>query len=150
QIVHFTLTNSTSMPHSIDFHAAQTPWNVNYQAVAPGKSFSFDWRANVPGVFMYHCGTPPVMMHMANGMYGAIIVDPAGGWAPAREYMLVQSEFYLHQLPNGGYAMDNDKAMASMPDYVVFNGYADQYKAAPLTAGPSEKIRLFIVNAGPS
>jgi nitrite reductase (NO-forming) len=151
QTVHFTLTNSSSnVAHSIDFHAAQTPWNLNYQSVAPGKSFSFSWRANVPGVFMYHCGTPPVMMHIANGMYGAILVDPPGGWSPAREYVLVQSEFYLHQLPNGSYVMDNDKAMNSMPDYVVFNGYANQYKDAPLTAAPSEKIRLFIVNAGPS
>lgn len=52
QTVHFTLTNDGTMPHSIDFHAAQTPWNVNYQPVAPGKSFSFDWKANYPGVFM--------------------------------------------------------------------------------------------------
>lgn len=89
QTVHFTLTNDSSMPHSIDFHAAQTPWNVNYQPVAPGKRFSFDWKANYPGVFMYHCGAPPVMTHMTNGMYGAIIVDPAAGWAPAQEFILV-------------------------------------------------------------
>jgi nitrite reductase (NO-forming) len=150
QTVHFTLTNDTLMPHSIDFHAAQTPWNVNYQPVAPGKSFSFDWRANYPGVFMYHCGTPPVMVHMANGMYGAIIVDPAGGWPAAREYVLVQSEFYTHLNPNGVYGIDGPKMMDGMPDYVVFNGYANQYKETPLAARPGEKIRLFIVNAGPS
>ena len=68
QTVHFTLVNEGSMPHSIDFHAAQTPWNVNYQEVAAGKSFSFDWQANYPGVFMYHCGAPTVIYHMANGM----------------------------------------------------------------------------------
>ncbi len=150
QIVNFTLINRTNTPHSIDFHAAQTPWSINYQSIAPGKSFSFRWRANVPGVFMYHCGTPPVMMHMANGMYGAILVDPTHGWSPAKEYVLVQSEFYLHQRPDGSYGYDNDKAMMSTPDYVVFNGYANQYKDAPLTASPSQKIRLFIVNAGPS
>jgi nitrite reductase (NO-forming) len=150
QMVNFTLINRTNTPHSIDFHAAQTAWNVNYQSIAPGKSFSFSWRANVPGVFMYHCGTPPVMMHIANGMYGAIIVDPVQGWSPTKEYVLVQSEFYLHQRPDGSYGYDNDKAMATMPDYIVFNGYANQYKDAPLVAAPSQKIRLFIVNAGPS
>src|SRR5262249_11747157 len=111
QTVNFTLVNRTNVPHSIDFHAAQTPWNANYQSISPGKGFSFSWRANVPGFFMYHCGTPPVMMHMANGMYGAIIVDPAQGWSPAKEYVLVQSEFYLHQRPDGSYGYDNDKAM---------------------------------------
>jgi nitrite reductase (NO-forming) len=150
QTVNFTLVNKTNTPHAIDFHAAQTAWNVNYQPVAPGKSFSFTWRANVPGVFMYHCGMPPVMMHMANGMYGAILVDPAQGWSPAKEYVLVQSEFYLHQWPNGSYGYDDTKAMEGMPDDVVFNGYANQYKDAPLVAAPSEKVRLFIVNAGPS
>ncbi|HEX5570214.1 MAG TPA: multicopper oxidase domain-containing protein [Ktedonobacterales bacterium] len=152
QTIHFTLTNGdTAMSHSIDFHAAQTPWNVNYQPVAPGQSFSFDWVANYPGAFLYHCGVPPVMEHMANGMYGAIIVDPANGWAtPAQEYVLVQSEFYTQRAANGDYVLSNSKMMEGMPDYVTFNGYANQYSQAPLTAKPGERIRLFIVNAGPS
>lgn len=112
QTINFTLTNNTTMGHSIDFHAAQTPWDVNYQEVAPGKSFSFDWQALVPGVFMYHCGTAPVIEHLANGMYGEIIVDPASGWAPATEYSLVQSEFYTMKMPDGSYMLDMDKAMA--------------------------------------
>lgn len=150
QTIHFTLTNDSKMPHSIDFHAAQTPWNVNYQAVAPGKSFSFDWKANYPGIFMYHCGTPPVMIHMANGMYGAIIVDPPSGWASAQEYTLVQSEFYTHLDRNGTYSVDGNTLMQAAPNMVVFNGYANQYKDTPLTAKPGERIRLFVVNAGPS
>lgn len=150
QTVHFTLTNDASMSHSIDFHAAQTPWDVNYQPIAPGQSFSFDWKANYPGVFMYHCGTPPVMMHMANGMYGAIIVDPAQGWAPAHEYVLVQSEFYMTKAPDGSYNGDMNKMMTNAPDYVVFNGYANQYKDTPLQAKAGERIRLFLLNAGPS
>lgn len=150
QIIHFTLINDGTMPHSIDFHAAQTPWNVNYQEVAPGKSFSFDWQANYPGVFMYHCGAPTVIYHMANGMYGAIIVDPAQGWAPAQEYVLVQSEFYTSQLPDGSYAADPAKLDSGIPDYVVFNGYVNQYKTAPLTAKAGQRIRIFIVNAGPT
>lgn len=150
QTVHFTLTNDSNMPHSIDFHAAQTPWNVNYQPIAPGKSFSFDWKANYPGVFMYHCGAPPAMTHMANGMYGAIIVDPAAGWAPAQEFALVQSEFYTAKAPDGSYNLDMPKMMNNTPDYVVFNGYANQYKDAPLQAKAGQRIRFFLVNAGPS
>jgi nitrite reductase (NO-forming) len=150
QTVHFTLTNDSSMPHSIDFHAAQTAWDKHYQSVAPGQSFSFDWKATYPGVFMYHCGTPPVMTHMANGMYGAIIVDPTSGWAPAQEYTLVQSEFYTAKAPDGSYYLDMPKMMSNLPDYVVFNGYANQYKDVPLHAKSGQRIRLFLVNAGPS
>ena len=150
QTIHFTLVNDGTMPHSIDFHAAQTPWSVNYQDVAVGKSFSFDWKANYPGVFMYHCGAPTVIYHMANGMYGAIIVDPAQGWAPAQEYVLVQSEFYTTQLPDGSYGANPTKLDSGIPDYVVFNGYVNQYKTAPLTAKAGQRVRIFIVNAGPT
>jgi nitrite reductase (NO-forming) len=150
QTINFTLTNEDQMPHSIDFHAAQTAWNVNYQPVAPGKTFSFSFKANYPGVFMYHCGTSPAMYHMANGMYGAIIVDPASGWSPAQEYVVVQSEFYTRQSRDGTYSLDANKMMMVMPDYVVFNGYSNQYKGAPLQAKAGQKIRIFIVNAGPS
>src|SRR5262245_64962936 len=68
--IRFTLTNASTigMSHSIDFHAAQTPWDVNYQPVAPGETKSFDWVARFPGVFMYHCGVPPLLQHIANGM----------------------------------------------------------------------------------
>jgi nitrite reductase (NO-forming) len=151
QTIHFTLENADhGMAHSIDFHAAQTPPNVNYKPVLPGESITFDWHANFPGVFMYHCGVPPVMEHMANGMYGAIIVDPANGWAPAKEYVLVQSEFYMKQMSNGDYTYDAQKAMAMEPDHVTFNGYINQYVSSPLTAKPGERIRLFILDAGPS
>lgn len=150
QMVHFTLINDGNMPHSIDFHTAQTPWSVNYQPIPPGKSYSFDWRADYPGVFMYHCGAPVTIYHMANGMYGAIIVDPATGWAPAQEYVLVQSEFYTNQLPDGTYAVDPTKLDAGNPDYVVFNGYVNQYKDSPLVAKAGQRIRIFIVNAGPT
>ncbi len=150
QVVHFTLVNDGNMPHSIDFHAAQTPWNVNYQPVAPGKSLSFTWRANYPGMFMYHCGAPVTIYHMVNGMYGAIIVDPATGWTPAQEYVLVQSEFYTTQLPDGTYSVDPKTLNAGNPDYVVFNGYVNQYKDSPLVAKAGQRIRIFIVNAGPT
>ena len=148
--VKFTLVNHGTMEHSIDFHAAQTAWNVNYQAVKPGAQFTFTWTANYPGVFMYHCGTPPVIAHIAYGMYGAIIVEPAEGLPPAREYALVQGEFYTKLGTAGTYQYDGAKAMTAQPDYIVFNGYANQYKDNPLTADPGQLIRIWIVNAGPS
>jgi nitrite reductase (NO-forming) len=151
QTINFTLVNKGKIAHSLDFHAAQTPPNVNYINVLPGKSLNYTWKANYPGVFMYHCGTPTVAHHMANGMYGAIIVDPAGGWSPAREYVIVQSEFYMKANGDGTFGLDVNGIMAgNPPDLVVFNGYANQYKDAPLTAKPNEKVRLFVLNAGPS
>jgi nitrite reductase (NO-forming) len=141
--VHFTLTNEGKLAHSIDFHAAQTAWSRNYQEVAPGASFSFDWTAQYPGVFMYHCGAVPVLMHIADGMYGAIIVDPKAGRPAAREYVLVQGEFY----GSGG---DYAKMLDSPPDFVVFNGQALRYKTTPLVAKAGELVRIFIVNAGPN
>src|SRR5207342_1847460 len=150
--VHFTLYNDSTigMPHSIDFHAAQTPWDVNYQPVAPGAHASFDWVARFPGAFMYHCGVPPVLQHISNGMYGAIIVEPEN--LPAeREYVLVSSEFYPGTKPiEGVYEGDMDRMLAVDPAYVVFNGVADQYKTTPLVVRPNEPFRIWVMNAGPT
>ena len=148
--VNFTLVNHGSTAHSIDFHAAQTPWDMNYQSIQPGQSLSFTWTAQLPGVFLYHCGTPPVLHHIASGMYGAIVVDPAEPLPPAKEYVLLQSELYLTQGADGYYVTDSAKATAIQPSYVVFNGYANQYQAAPLTADPGQLVRLWVVNAGPT
>jgi nitrite reductase (NO-forming) len=142
-VVRFTLTNAGAMQHSIDFHAAQTPWSKNYQAVDPGTSFSFDWTARHPGVFMYHCGTPPVLMHIGDGMYGAVIVDPKDGRPTAREYVLVQSEFY-------GAGGDYNAMLNNAPDVVCFNGQAFRHKTTPLTAKAGELVRFFVMNAGPN
>ncbi len=150
--IHFTLTNASThgLSHSMDFHAAQTPWDKNYQPVAPGETATFDWVARFPGVFMYHCGVPPVLMHIANGMYGAIVVEP-DGLAPAREYVLVSSEFYPGPKPVDGVLEGSLDAMLSAhPTYVVFNGVANQYQTAPLEARPDELIRLWVMNAGPT
>lgn len=149
--VKFTLVNDGAIEHSIDFHAAQTPWNKNYVSIKPGQSLSFDWQANYPGVFMYHCGTPPVIHHIANGMYGAIVVSSPDLKPVSKEYVLVQSEYYLKKGENSLMHTDSAKASAAAaPDYVVFNGYANQYKDAPLSAQPGERIRLWVLNAGPT
>ncbi|HEX6261943.1 MAG TPA: multicopper oxidase domain-containing protein, partial [Actinomycetota bacterium] len=154
--IRFTLNNKTNLQlsHSIDFHAAQTPWDVNYQPVLPGQSLTFDWVARFPGVFMYHCGVPPVLHHIANGMYGAIIVtpaDPLPELEPAREYVLVSSEFYPGDDPvKGVYEGDPAKMDAAEPGYVVFDGKANRYLDDPLVARPNELIRLWVMNAGPT
>lgn len=152
--LHFTLFNNGTMEHSIDFHAAQVPWNVYYQPIQPGTNLSFDWTPRFPGVFMYHCGAAPVLLHIANGMYGVIIVDPQNDTrpVPAREFVLVQSELYLSDSLGADrvYHGDFSRMLAPKPTLVVFNGYANQYVAAPLVARAGELIRIHVLNAGPT
>lgn len=151
QTVEFTLVNHGSMQHSIDFHAAITPPNLHYADILPGEQIQFSFVAKVAGAFLYHCGTPPVLLHIANGMYGAIIVDPATPLPPAAEsYVLVQGEWYTQQVAGKLMANDYAKVQEMRPDEVVFNGAAFQYRDHPLTAKPGDRVRLYVVNAGPS
>jgi nitrite reductase (NO-forming) len=152
QTVEMTLTNGGAIPHSIDFHAARIAPNVAFKDVAPGESFTFRFEAGDPGVFMYHCGTKPVLAHIANGMYGVIVVEPEAGLPPVdNEYVLVASEWYLN---GDGIAkpasLDFAKARAMMPDWTTFNGYANQYVTHPLTADPGDTTRFWVVAAGPT
>ncbi len=154
--VDFTLINNDTMAHSIDFHAAQVNWATVYEPVAPGKSLSFNFTPSYPGIFMYHCGVPPVLEHIANGMYGVIIVNGIGDWTlpsvPGGQYVLIESEFYLNNLPNsdGSYSGNYTKMLAATPDYVVFNGKAFQYQTNPLLVQPNELVRLYVFNEGPN
>ena len=151
QLVRVTLHNTSPMPHSVDFHAAQVAPNVAFSDVLPGASKTFSFRANVPGVFMYHCGTAPAFVHIANGMYGAIVVEPRGMPPAERQYVLVSSEFYLDRSGLGKAAgLDQTKAQQMTPDWVTWNGYAGQYKTHPLTAEPGQTVRFWVVDAGPS
>jgi nitrite reductase (NO-forming) len=151
QRVAVTLTNNGTMTHSIDFHAAQVAPNVDFADVAPGASKSFSFVASAPGVFMYHCGTAPAFMHIANGMYGAIVVEPKNMPPVQRQYVLVSSEWYLNAPGNGKPAgLDVTKAEQMTPDWVTFNGYAAQYKTHPLTSQPGQTVRFWVVDAGPS
>ena len=102
---------------------------------------------------MYHCGTKPVLMHIANGMYGAIVVEPRPGVLPKadRDYVLVASEWYLSSDGLGSSAQfDMAKAHARQPDWMTFNGYSGQYVKHPLVAKPGELVRFWVVDAGPS
>ncbi len=152
QTVEFTLVNGGQIPHSMDFHAARIAPNVAFKDVAPGESFTFRFKANDPGVFMYHCGTKPVLAHIANGMYGAIIVEPKKPLPKAdKEYVLVASEWYLSSDGTTEAAsLDMSKARAMMPDWTTFNGYANQYVNHPLTSNPGETVRFWVVAAGPT
>jgi nitrite reductase (NO-forming) len=154
QTVHVTLTNHAPMPHSVDFHAARVAPDKDFVDIMPGKSFTFSFKAGDPGVFMYHCGTKPVLAHIANGMYGAIVVDPANPnlLPPVHHaYVLVSGEWYLNgpgdKQPA---ALDMVKAHQMTPDWVTWNGYAGQYVKHPLTAHPGHTVRFYVVDAGPS
>lgn len=153
-IVFKLINNFTNMKHSIDFHAAEVDWSTDYASIGPGETKAFNFTVSYPGVFMYHCGTPPVLEHISNGMYGAIIVKPAVPLAPATggEYVLVQSEFYLNSRPStdGAYSGNYTKMLNGNPDYVVFNGKAFQYQANPLHVKPNQLVRLYVLNVGPN
>ncbi len=153
QTVRVTLTNNAPMPHSVDFHAARVAPNVAFADVAPGKSFTFSFKATDPGVYMYHCGTKPVLAHIANGMYGAIVVEPKEGLLPRadHQYVLVSGEWYLNGPGTAQPAqLDMVKAQQMTPDWVTWNGYAGQYVKHPLTAMPGDNVRFWVVAAGPS
>jgi nitrite reductase (NO-forming) len=139
------------MPHSIDFHAAMVNPEDKYRSVSPGETIHFTWTANYPGVFMYHCGTPMVLLHMISGMFGMVIVEPRD-WFPGRvdrEFAIVQNEYYLKQQGNA-YAPDTSLALKRQPNFVAFNGKVGQYVVRPIRAKTGERIRLYFLNVGPN
>ncbi|HXY18499.1 MAG TPA: multicopper oxidase domain-containing protein [Gemmatimonadales bacterium] len=148
----FTLVNHGMMPHSIDFHAAQIAPSRVYRNVMPGDSIEFRWVPQVAGAFLYHCGTAPVAMHIANGMYGALIVDPARPLPPAREFVFVQGEWYTRPAADaaGALQLDWNKLLSGAPDQVTFNGVAAQYADHPISVKAGELLRLYVVDAGPN
>jgi len=149
--VDFTLINRAAMPHSMDFHAAQIAPSKYYVNVNPKDSIHYRFVASVPGAFMYHCGTAPVAAHIANGMYGALIVDPRTPRPPAHELVFVQSEFYLTPDSTGGArSLSWDRLLGLAPDFVAFNGRAAQYATHPIQVKVGELLRLYVVNAGPN
>lgn len=151
-LVRITLVNESSMGHSIDFHSARIPWNEAYRTIAPGEELVFEFEARDAGAFLVHCGTPPVTMHLMQGMYLPIIVDPEGGWGTEvdREFVITQSEFYTRDGETDVREMDYQAALDRRPSHVVFNGKAGQYGDHPLQVDEGDRVRLFVVNAGPS
>ena len=151
-LIRVTLVNpeTNTMPHSIDFHASLVAWNDEMRSINPGEELVYEFEAKYAGVFMYHCGTAPALMHIANGMFGMIIVEPTEGLPPVdHEFALVQSEWYLGAQRQ---TIDINKASAAAPepDFVVFNGIANQYADHPIEVPVGETVRVFVLNAGPS
>lgn len=149
--VDFTLVNRAQMPHSMDFHAAQIAPSKYYVNVMPNDSIHYRFVPKVPGVFMYHCGTAPAAAHIANGMFGAFIVDPVAPRPAAKEFVLVQSEYYLTADTAGkARSLAWNRLLDLAPDYVAFNGHASQYADHPIRVAPHDLVRLYVVNAGPN
>src|SRR3954454_23569012 len=138
---------AVNMAHSIDFHSAEVAPNKNYIDIAPGRKLTIRFVAKHPGVFMYHCATQPVLMHTSAGMMGMMVVKPKGLPPVDKELWLTQEEFYLGA---PGKPADMAKMTAETPDVMAFNGYANQYKGAPITVRRGEKIRMYVLDAGPS
>lgn len=155
--VEFHLHNNQNnkMPHNIDLHAVSGPGGgAGASFTAPGHSSQFSFRALDPGLYVYHCATAPVGMHIANGMYGLILVEPKEGLPPVdHEYYVMQGEFYTAGKfgESGLQTFDLDKAVDERPPYVVFNGAVGALTDTnALTARIGEKIRLFVGNGGPN
>jgi nitrite reductase (NO-forming) len=135
--------------HSIDFHAARIAPSLAFTDVAPGRKKTFSFVADKPGVYMYHCGTSPVLEHIGMGMYGMIIVDPAEGRPPAQEITLVQSEFY-GKLRGGRLDPSLEAMRKRTPKFVAFNGKAERYARRPIEVPVGERVRIYLVDAGPT
>jgi nitrite reductase (NO-forming) len=137
------------MAHSVDFHAAQISPQTGFADVLPGETKTFTFVARRPGVFMYHCGTSPVLQHIGMGMYGAIIIDPAAGRPPAQETVLVQSEFY-GPVKDGRIRPSYQLMQSEDPTYAAFNGRAFRYRDKPIAVSVGELQRIYVVAAGPT
>ena len=140
-----TLTNDATIGHSIDFHAGALAPDEPMRTIPPGATHTVSFTATRAGVWMYHCSTMPMSLHIANGMFGAVVIDPPDLPAVDREYLLVQSELYL-----GETTADAGKVATERPDAVVFNGVASQYDHDQLPATVGERVRIWVLDAGPN
>src|SRR5580765_8035601 len=169
--IRFSMTNRSDEPvpgvrvtaapmmHSMDFHAAMVSPQDKYRSIAPGQTIEFEFTVNYPGVFMYHCGTPMILEHIASGMYGAVVVEPRAGYPTRvdREYVIVQSEFYAKPDPERRKAdgvplhvLDGARLRSAQPTYTLFNGVHNGMVKQPLAAKAGERVRLYVLNVGPS
>jgi nitrite reductase (NO-forming) len=142
-----TLVNKGKLGHSIDFHASKVAWDDEMRTIQPGESLVYQFEAKHAGAYMYHCGTAPALHHIGNGMFGAIVIDPPELAPVDHEYIFVQSEYYL-----GPEGQPGDLAKMQDVDFdaVVFNGYFNQYAHAPIAVEKDERVRAWVVDAGPS
>lgn len=142
-----TLVNDGTMSHSIDFHAGVLAPDKPMRSISPGQSLQYNFTATRSGIWLYHCSTAPMSVHLAAGMHGAVIIDPPGLSQVDHEFVLIQSEIYLG--PEGG-STDEAKVAAKTPDLMAFNGMAFQYKYRPLQVTAGQRVRFWLMDAGPS
>ena len=155
-IFEITLINNGTMGHSLDFHAGMVSPDNTMKTIAPGERLVYRFEAKGAGIWLYHCGTAPLSLHMTQGMYGAVIIDPADLDPVDHEYVMVQGEAYLHD--TGKTASDGNKLAENSPELIaagtptltMFNGHATQYKAKPLQVKKGERIRIWVMAAGPN
>ena len=153
--IHLKNSADSSMMHSVDFHAATGPGGgAAVLQVSPGEEKSMTWKALVPGLYVYHCATPMVAEHIANGMYGLILVEPEGGLPPVdREFYVMQGEIYTREPfgKHGSQEFSVEKLLNEHPEYFVFNGSVGAIsKLHPLHANVGETVRIFFGVGGPN
>lgn len=142
-----TIVNEGEIAHSMDFHASRVAWNDKMRNIAPGESLVYQFEAQYAGIFMYHCGTAPALHHIGNGMFGALIIDPPDLAPVDHEFVFVQSEWYFGPQNEPG---DLTKMLNDEWDIVVFNGQYNQYAHEPIRVEKDERIRAWVLDAGPS
>jgi nitrite reductase (NO-forming) len=153
--IHFTNHDTNGMPHNIDFHAVTGPGGgAQVTTIAPGQHAVASFKLLNPGLYMYHCAVPPMVDHIANGMYGLILVEPENGLPKAdREFYVMQSEVYTQPPVEGTNVLQysHDAAVRGQPQFVLFNGsQLSLYSTNALKANVGEKVRIYFGNAGPN
>jgi len=142
------------MPHSMDFHAGTVAKDDKWRTIGPGETIKFDWVANYAGTYIYHCGTPSVLMHTAMGQHGVVVVSPKEGYTNDyevdREFVVVQSEYYLKKGNGDLHEYDFEAAQNKRASHVTFNGHQTILHDQPLEANAGERVRIHFSNNGPS
>ncbi|HMS24212.1 MAG TPA: multicopper oxidase domain-containing protein [Acidimicrobiia bacterium] len=142
-----TIKNEGKITHSMDFHSSYAAWNKKMIAIPPGESHLYEFVAEKAGIFMYHCGTSPALHHVGNGMWGSIVIDPPDLADVDHEFVFNQGELYTGPEGKPG---DLDKMLADEWDAIVFNGYVNQYLHRPIRVEANERIRVWVLDGGPS
>lgn len=153
--VHLSNAETSTMPHSVDFHAVTGPGGgAVFTSTNPGEEKSFTFKALSPGLFVYHCATPMVAHHISNGMYGLILVEPEGGLEPVdREFYVMQGEIYSAEPFGtlGPLTFSEAKLLDEAPEYFIFNGSVGALTALhPLQANVGESVRIYFGVGGPN
>lgn len=139
-----TIVNDGTMEHSIDFHAGEVNPDTNMAQIAPGESLTYEFEARRYGIWMYHCATMPMSLHIANGMFGAVVIDPPDLTPVDAEYVLLAHEVFL-----GEDGADPERVAAGLYDLTAFNGYPNQYQQRPIPARVGDTVRVWLFNVGP-